>query len=310
MSTPLVSICSITYNHAPYIRQCLDSFLMQQSNFPVEIIINDDCSTDGTTEIIREYAEKHPDKIFPVFHKENLYSKGVRHMFDRFTFTKAQGKYIAICEGDDFWIDPLKLQKQVDFLESHPEYSMVCCGADILTKNGIAHWCDYPKDQEIPFKDIILKGGGGIHTPSIMFRAEHIKNVPECYLQCHVGDLSMSTHLALKGKVFYMKANMVGYRYQVSDTSWSSRVRINEAYFDNILSEINMFAGYNKLTGFKHDKLFKKRIGKAVIFYLRHVPGMKDKMLKALPDFPKWLSLSDKLKWWKIKLGIKKDKSR
>lgn len=92
MNTPLVSICSITYNHVPYIRQCLEGFLMQQTSFPVAIIINDDCSTDGTTEILREYEAKYPDKIFPIHHEENLYSKGVRRMFNRFTYPKARGK--------------------------------------------------------------------------------------------------------------------------------------------------------------------------------------------------------------------------
>lgn len=124
MDKPLVSICSITYNHAPYIRQCLDGFLMQKTNFPFEIIINDDCSTDGTTEIIKEYAAKYPDLIKPIFHDENQYQKGVRGMFLNFVFPKAQGQYLALCEGDDYWIDPLKLQKQVDFLETHSDYSM------------------------------------------------------------------------------------------------------------------------------------------------------------------------------------------
>ncbi len=81
IQTPLVSICSITYNHAPFIRQCLDGMLMQQRNFDYEIIINDDCSTDGTTEIIREYAARHPDNIRPIYHEENEYSKGVRGLF-------------------------------------------------------------------------------------------------------------------------------------------------------------------------------------------------------------------------------------
>lgn len=120
----LVSICSLTYNHAPYIRQCLDGMLMQKTNFDFEIIINDDCSTDGTTEIIREYVEKYPDIIKPIYHEENQYQKGVRGMFAKFVFPKAQGKYIAFCEGDDYWTDPLKLQKQVDFLEANPNYSV------------------------------------------------------------------------------------------------------------------------------------------------------------------------------------------
>ena len=117
MEAPLVSIGCITYNHAPYIRQCLEGFLMQKTTFPFEIIINDDCSTDGTTEIVKEYADKYPDLIIPIFHEENQYQKGVRGIYAKFVYPKVRGKYIALCEGDDYWIDPLKLQKQVDFLE-------------------------------------------------------------------------------------------------------------------------------------------------------------------------------------------------
>ena len=120
----LVSVCSITYNQAPYIRQCIDGILMQKTNFKYEVIIHDDCSTDGTTEIIREYAEKYPDLIVPIFQSVNQYQNGNRSIMATFVYPKARGKYIAICEGDDYWTDPLKLQKQVDFLEEHPDYGM------------------------------------------------------------------------------------------------------------------------------------------------------------------------------------------
>ena len=121
---PLVSICCVTYNHAPFIRKCLDGFLMQETIFPVEILIHDDASTDGTDEIIREYTAKHPDKIFPLYEEENKYSNGYANKIDLFNYDRAKGKYIAYCEGDDYWTDPLKLQRQVDFLEAHPEYSV------------------------------------------------------------------------------------------------------------------------------------------------------------------------------------------
>ena len=117
MEAPLVSICCLTYNHVPFIRKCLDGFLMQQTDFPIEILIHDDCSTDGTTEIIRQYEAKYPELIFPLYEEENQYSRGGAGKMDLYNYRRARGKYIAYCEGDDYWTDPLKLQKQVDFLE-------------------------------------------------------------------------------------------------------------------------------------------------------------------------------------------------
>lgn len=120
---PLVSISCTTYNHAPFIRQCLDGFVIQKTLFPFEILIHDDASTDGTQDIIAEYEKKYPDIIKPIYQQDNQYSKGIP-IGVTFNFPRAHGKYIAMCEGDDYWTDPLKLQKQVDFLESHPDYVM------------------------------------------------------------------------------------------------------------------------------------------------------------------------------------------
>ena len=122
---PVVSICCLTFNHAKYVRQCLDGFLMQETNFPIEILIHDDASTDGTDGILREYEAKYPDKVFPLYEEENKFTHGYRGRMDIvFNYSRARGKYIASCEGDDYWTDPLKLQKQVDFMESHPDYSV------------------------------------------------------------------------------------------------------------------------------------------------------------------------------------------
>ncbi|NLN98858.1 MAG: glycosyltransferase [Bacteroidales bacterium] len=126
---PLVSIQCLVYNHEPYLRQCLDGFVMQKANFKFEAIVHDDVSTDRSAEIIREYAEKYPDIIKPIFEKENQFSKG----FDKLSSimnAAGKGKYIALCEGDDYWTDPLKLQKQVDFMEAHPDYAM--CFSDAV----------------------------------------------------------------------------------------------------------------------------------------------------------------------------------
>ncbi|MFK2238497.1 glycosyltransferase family 2 protein [Bacteroides fragilis] len=108
---PLVSIFCITYNHSSYIRQCLDGFLIQKTNFPFEVLIHDDASTDDTAGIIKEYEAKYPDIIKPIYQVENQYSKGL-DINIVYNLPRARGKYIAMCEGDDYWIDPLKLQNK------------------------------------------------------------------------------------------------------------------------------------------------------------------------------------------------------
>lgn len=138
---PLVSICCVTYNHAPFIRKCLDGFLMQETSFPIEILIHDDASTDGTDGIIMEYSEKYPDLFYPLFESENQYSLGHQNEMDFYNYRRARGKYIAYCEGDDYWTDPHKLQKQVDFMEFHPDYS-VCF-----------HRCKYYNDYDRTYHD-------------------------------------------------------------------------------------------------------------------------------------------------------------
>lgn len=126
----MVSIHCITYNHENYIRDALEGFVKQQTNFRFEAIVHDDCSTDGTAAIIREYAERYPSIIKPIFEEENLYSKKDGSL-SRVMNTHIRGKYVAYCEGDDYWTDPRKLQKQVDFLSTHPDYSMCFHNAKI-----------------------------------------------------------------------------------------------------------------------------------------------------------------------------------
>jgi len=131
----LVSICCVTYNHVEYIRDTLESFLMQKTDFPIEILIHDDASTDGTVEIVKEYERKYPEIVKPIFQKENQYSQGIG-ISATYQYPRARGKYIAICEGDDYWTDPNKLQKQVDFLENNTEFGLVFTDVQIIDKNN------------------------------------------------------------------------------------------------------------------------------------------------------------------------------
>ena len=145
---PLVSICCLTYNHEKYIKEALDSFLAQKTNFQFEIVIHDDVSTDQTTNIIKEYQKKFAN-IQILLPKENIDSKGEKIYPS--LFEEAKGKYIALCDGDDYWIDPLKLQKQFDFMEQHPNCSLITTDALLLDDKThrfhpsptVLHKCQY-----------------------------------------------------------------------------------------------------------------------------------------------------------------------
>jgi glucosyltransferase len=137
MREVFVSICVLTYNHENYIRQALDGILMQETNFGYEIVIHDDASTDNTQVIIKDYAEKHPNIFKPLLQTQNQRSRLGGGMNARFNYPRAMGKYIALCDGDDYWTDPYKLQKQVDFLEANEAYGLVFTDCDALIEiNG------------------------------------------------------------------------------------------------------------------------------------------------------------------------------
>ena len=211
---PLVSICCITYNHAPYIRECLDGFMMQKTNFPIEIIINDDASTDGTTEIIKEYEARYPDIIKPIYQIENQYSKGVRGMYANFCFPRAQGKYIALCEGDDYWTDPLKLQKQVDFLEANPEYVM--CShrfKQYMQQEGKYKddWYGDISDGIVYDLDTLIHGGWYHHPLTVMFRSDKL-DLKGYSRYLYSMDVVLFFHLLKKGKGNMMPDKMAVYR--------------------------------------------------------------------------------------------------
>lgn len=146
--TPFLAIDCLVYNHEPYLRECLDGFVMQQTNFPFVAIVHDDASTDKSADIIREYAAKYPDIIFPLYETENQYSKPDRalgRVMDA-AIDATGAKYVAMCEGDDYWTDPYKLQRQVDFMEAHPAYSLCCHRYSIYNEDTKTWDEDYEAD--------------------------------------------------------------------------------------------------------------------------------------------------------------------
>lgn len=174
---PLVSIECLTYNQEPYIAQTLDGFLMQKTDFPFEVIVHDDASTDRTVDIIREYEKKFPEIIKPIYESENQYSKHDDSL-NRIVTAAIRGKYIAMCEGDDYWIDEDKLQMQVDFLEKNPEYGLCYTKCrQFIQKNqkfSKKTFGSYVKDF-----DDLLKNGNRIPTLTAVCR----KSLEDKYLE-------------------------------------------------------------------------------------------------------------------------------
>ena len=212
---PLVNIRCITYNHEPYIRQCLEGFVMQKTTFPFEAVVHDDASTDGTATIIREYAEKYPDIIKPIYETENLYSKHDGSL-SKIMNAHMRGKYIAMCEGDDYWTDPLKLQKQVNFLEDHPDYSM-CFHAAMLkweTKN-LPDSLFYKVNGREYFGKEIFKHWV-VATASVVFKSELLHS--DIYKKVQqdsrflYGDITLFLSAAKLGRIYGMKDVMSVYR--------------------------------------------------------------------------------------------------
>jgi glycosyltransferase involved in cell wall biosynthesis len=257
MTYPLVSICCITYNHEKYIRDALEGFLVQKTNFSFEIIINDDASTDNTANIIREYEEKYPELFVCIYQKENQWSKGIRPS-TTYVWPKARGKYIALCEGDDYWTDPYKLQKQVDFLETNPEYSL--CFTDysrVDSDNNLIRQNCLPKLKKDNFEIQDIVGGFWIPTLTITFRRKFLDfNELELFKEIYNGDLLLVTLLIIKGLAKFLKMNSANYR--IHEQGVFSKKERKFKFETRLMTYKQMFRVFEK------NKLVKKRLIKAM----------------------------------------------
>lgn len=310
----IVSIRCSAYNHEAYIRQCLEGFVMQQTNFRFEAVVHDDASTDGTVAIIKEYAEKYPDIIKPIYETENQYSKHDGSL-GRIINSHMRGKYIAMCEGDDYWIDPLKLQKQVDFLEAHPDYVMCCSDAIIETPTEQLDWCRYHQNQTIPTEDIIKHGGLFVQTATLLFKKELRLNnydYPEAAKRCHVGDFPLQIYAALKGKVYWFAEKQAVYRYGWGE-SWTNRFKkldINTR-LKRMRSEIDMLKSFDELSNYKYSEAFKRIEAKLVYYIFYDYPEHHKLIANTFRDIREVFNTKQKLDIFLIKLhGISLIKSR
>lgn len=236
----MVSIRCITYNHEKYIREALEGFVMQQTNFRFEAVVHDDASTDGTAAIIREFETRYPDIIKPIYETENQYSKADGSL-GRIMAENMRGKYVAYCEGDDYWTDPLKLQKQVDYMESHPECGL--CYTKALRYNQSTGKMGNEFGRKImSFQDMLLQGE--IPTLSVLLkrsiREQYDKDIPREERQWPMGDYPQWLYFAANSKIYFIPT--VTGVYRILQSSASHNTDKNKVFdFERISRKIALF---------------------------------------------------------------------
>jgi glycosyltransferase involved in cell wall biosynthesis len=273
----MVSINCITYNHEEYIADAIESFLMQKTDFEFEILIHDDASTDRTPDIIRSFEKKYPGIINTIYQTENKYSQKID--VDELNTERAKGKYIAICEGDDYWIDPFKLQKQVDYMETHPECSMCFHAAYAVNIKKKIQSPIRPdiRDRDFSVEEIIWGGGPFIATNSIIYPTVLDKDKPFFYKNAPTGDYPLVIYLALEGTAHYLDDFMSAYRRGVSG-SWSVTEMDEIEKMENHYIEIEkMLEEVNRYTEYRYDSTIKDKIDRN-LFNVMIVQGRFDEL--------------------------------
>lgn len=282
-----LSVFIITYNHREYIHQTLDSVLAQKVNFSYEIVIGDDCSTDGTSEIIREYEEKYPDKIRYFRQEKNLGQNGLKITVE--TLKQVRGKYIATLDGDDYWIDENKLQVQFDFMQNNPTLIGCFHNAEIHYFNSDKiDLVNSPEQKtEISLDDLIgEKEVWFMATSSVVYKTREFLEFPEWFLASVSGDIPKYILLAKKGNFGYIPQTMSVYRKHLRGTSFSDN------YFDEkfLRNRIAMYEGIDQELNFQYHE----RIRITLAGYYRQILDSKqyeNKTLRAYKIWKKYIEL-------------------
>ena len=265
-----VSVCMITYNQEKFIAQAIESVMMQQTNFRHELVIGEDCSTDKTREICIEYQEKYPDKIRLLLHEKNL---GMMQNFFQ-TFQACQGQYVALLEGDDYWIAPHKLQKQTDFLDTHPDYAT--CFTRTLAfaeDNGRKpYYIPAPKYQKHTLTLEDLLRCNSIATCSVMFRNQLSRSLPDWFFSLQMGDWPLHIMNAQHGKIGYIDELMAAYRLH-GGSYYSSH-----SVVENLLGMVRFYDAINAHLNFKYHSLIKEMLAQTYMLLASEYLRRKDKV--------------------------------
>ena len=260
-SRPIISIICNTYNHEKYIGQALDSFLMQKVNVPFEVLVHDDASTDGTPEIIRQYVEKYPGLVKPILQHENQMSQGLSITVD-IQLPRAQGKYIAFCEGDDYWTDGDKLQIQYDFMEAHPEYSICCHAYNMVDKDGnlLEERRDFSEACIVPMERLIGNQLLVPHFATMLVRRELLEGLGREFLGERCSDMIIRLYCAAQKSIYYLDRNMSCYR-RFTEGSWTVRVgQDKERFLEHRKKKVVFLRAYNEYTDYQFNEIIENEI--------------------------------------------------
>lgn len=320
----LVCVRCMTFNQSAYINETMNGFVIQRTDFPFYTVIVDDASTDGEQEVIKAYVYKHFDTSFEggfgewetedaswieARHKENENCRFVVVCLKKNLYGNPKKlelikewmdtKYIAFCEGDDYWTDPHKLQKQVEYMEAHPNCTLCCSDALILDSKEVLSWKRYVADCAVPVEDIIVGGGMWLQTVTFVYRVGLWSEYPDCCRKCHVGDYPLAIWAALNGDVYYFSDVTAVYRHK-SEGSWTSRIELLSAR-DQIKgwrSEVDMLKGLDEWSKGRYNDAFNQRI-RDYLWYLIEDYRKDSKLLwKEFSNERRTLSKSQRLKWF------------
>lgn len=255
---PKISIVCITYNQEKFIGQALESFVNQATNFDFEILVHDDASTDKTVEIIEKFKKGHPDIMRTEYRRENQFSKGFFGFPVKTLLQMARGEYIALCEGDDYWIDREKLQKQADFLDKNPNYSMCFHSVKVLFEDNSEKDFLYPDpkcNSNFTFEELLKLNF--IQTSSVMYRKKKYDN-----LQTKILPFDWYLHLfhAKSGEIGYFKEIMSVYRRHSGGVWWESAKNIDNIHLKYGIQELNFYKKIYKIFSNNSDAYLQTKV--------------------------------------------------
>ncbi len=287
----MVSVVILVYNHEQFIAQNIEGILAQQCNFKYEVIIGEDCSKDNSREVIMKYASQYPDIIKPILHKVNVGAKANAAQ----CLEACTGKYIGNCEGDDYWTDPTKLQREIDYLEANPDYTLVFSNVDIVDQIGLDQPNPYPVLTKDVFgiEDIITADKVFIPTPAMTFRNILPSPLPRFLKEAISGDIALHLIMADKGKIKKLPGKTAVYRQHGGGITKSKFV-IDNAF----IAQFKLYEDANAYFEYRYNSIFRKQLfemSKTILIYGSRVHKGFGKLKYVANNVSRYFKYQDRL---------------